>query len=143
MKRDARNTVMAFITQAWNDGRIDLVSSMIDPSNSIDGTRVGPDWVIDNLLAYHTAFPDMQISVLRCLHQEDEIATLVRMQGTHKADWKGIPATGRSLDYKEAAFWRVTNGKITTATFVAESLALRVQLGQIPSAVWQGKLLTG
>jgi predicted ester cyclase len=142
MERDARNTVIAFVDHVWNDCRVDLVPSLIHPDYSIDGTRIGPDWVIENMLAYHAAFPDLKFSLLHCLHDEEEIATLVRMQGTHLAEWKGIPASGRSVDCREAGFWRVTDGKIIAASFVAESLALRIQLGQIPPTVWQGKLLT-
>lgn len=55
--------------------------------------------------------------------------------------WTGIPASGRRTDYREAAFWTLRDGQIVEGQFVAESLTLRVQLGQIPAIVWNGAVL--
>ncbi len=143
MDRDSRDIVVEFIEQAWNNCRLELVPELLHPDYAIDGARVGPNWVAENVLAYHSAFQDLRISILHCVQAGTEVATLARMQGTHQAEWKGIPATGQSVDCKEAAFWRVADNKIIAASFVAESLTLRVQLGQIPADVWQGTLLIG
>jgi len=62
---------------------------------------------------------------------------LLRLRGTHLGEWKGWPPTGRTVDYREAAFWTFEDGKLRAGQFVADTLSLRVQLGIIPATAWK------
>jgi predicted ester cyclase len=96
---------------------------------------------VDNVASYRLAFPDLDVAIVEVVSDRNHVAALVRLRGTHQGLWKGIPATGLPVDYREAAFWSFRAGKIVSGQFVAESLTLRVQLGQIPRSVWTGEML--
>lgn len=133
--------VREFIDVVWNAGRTARVGDFIHPDYAVDGTMAGPSWVADNVIAYRTAFPDLVVTIDSVVADGGRVATLLRLQGTHRGPWKGIPGTGHAVDYREAAFWTMSEGRIIAGAFVAESLVLRVQLGQVPAAVWSGRRL--
>ena len=140
--REPVEIVREFVTQCWGAGDVSLVHSLVHPDYVVSGPLVGTDAVIANIRAYRTAFPDLTVDIVECIAQGDAVATLIRLQGTHLHTWKGITATGRTVDYHEAAFWSIREGQIVWGRFVAESLSLRIQLGQIPSEVWPGITLS-
>jgi len=133
--------VREFIDVVWNAGRTVRVGDFIHPDYAVDGTMAGPSWIADNVIAYRTAFPDLVVTIDSVAADGGRVVTLLRLQGTHRDPWKGVPGIGHVVDYREAAFWTMSEGRIIAGAFVAESLALRVQLGQVPAAVWSGRRL--
>jgi predicted ester cyclase len=136
--------VRAYVSGIWDQRRVDLISVLLHPEYAADGTIVGHEWVRRNVDRYHTAFPDFRVSIVEHCAEGDRVATLMRLRGTQTGpwrSWKGIPATGRTVDFREAAFWRVQEGLIVSASFVADAIGVRIQLGQIPHSVWTGARL--
>jgi len=50
-------------------------------------------------------FPDIHHEVIRMRHGDDFILVEYRVTGTQRADWAGIPATGRSFSSRAAAVY--------------------------------------
>ena len=50
-------------------------------------------------------------------------------RGTHKDEYIGIPATGKSFEYGEIFIARITGGKITEAWAQEDTLWMMEQLG--------------
>jgi steroid delta-isomerase-like uncharacterized protein len=46
-----------------------------------------------------TSLPDLHIDITRCLAAEDGVALEVRISGTHRGPWRGLPATGRPVSF--------------------------------------------
>lgn len=46
-----------------------------------------------------TALPDLEIQVLRQHESEDAILVEVIIRGTHRGAWRGLPATGRRVEF--------------------------------------------
>lgn len=134
--------VQEFVIQCWGIGRLALVRSHIHSTYLVNDSPVGPDAVIGNIQAYRIAFSDLKVSITECIAQNDSVATFVRFEGIHRSSWKGIEVSTQRINYLEAAFWAVQNGQIVRGQFVAESLKLRVQVGQIPPNVWAGVMLS-
>ena len=46
-----------------------------------------------------TAFPDFHYDVTHLHHSDDVIVVEGSFQGTHEGKWRGLPATGRRVDF--------------------------------------------
>src|SRR5262249_14372729 len=59
----------------------------------------------------------------------DRVGMLFRVRGTHKGNFFGIPPTNKPIDIHELGLFRLADGKITEAWFMADELGLLQQLG--------------
>ncbi len=137
MKASPAEMVRSFIDDVWHTGNIAYAHPYVNDGYSVDGTTVGVEWVRANVEMFRRAFPDFRVDIETIVEDATGVAALLRLQGTHLGDWKGWPASGNVVDYREAAFWTVANGKLRTGRFVADTLGLRVQLGIVPASAWQ------
>ncbi len=135
--------VLPFIDDVWNVGNVANTDRYVHESYSVEGERVGIDWVQNNVRTFREAFPDLQVHVEELIENETGIALLLRLRGTHLGEWQGWPPTGKTVDYREAAFWTVMGGKLLSGRFVADTLNLRIQLGIIPATVWHAENTVG
>ena len=53
--------------------------------------------------------------------------------GTHKGDFFGTPATGKTIGFGAIFIGRIANGKVVEAWGEADLLGLMQQVGAIPS----------
>jgi predicted ester cyclase len=87
------------------------------------------------------AFPDRKDEVENMVAEGDMVGMLFRIKATHQADFNGIPPTGKKIDVYEAGVFRLANGKITEAWFMADEAGLLRQLGAKLPARKDGKLV--
>ncbi len=79
------------------------------------------------------AFPDRADVIEDIIAEDDRVGMLWRLTGTHQGNLFGIPPTGRKIDIHEIGFFRLADGKITEAWFMADEMGLLKQLGvQMP-----------
>ena len=79
------------------------------------------------LRAYHRAFPDLKVDVEILVKAKDRVAWQRTVQGTHLGNFKGFPATGRPLVWRDMVTSRFHNGLIAeewVVTDLAERLLL-------------------
>lgn len=80
------------------------------------------------------AFPDLRIEVLDVLADGDRVALRLRATGTHRGDFLGIPASGKSIEVEYANISRFdADGRIVEDRDYLDTLALLQQLGALPS----------
>ncbi|VIO68873.1 hypothetical protein CI1B_24070 [Bradyrhizobium ivorense] len=76
------------------------------------GKRMGADEVIAHSAALHEAFADLS-AVAECLVAErDIVAGRLVWRGRHRSPWRGIPPTGRHVEFRGMTFWRIREGRI-------------------------------
>lgn len=85
------------------------------------------------LPAFHTAFPDMQVTVGEMLAEGDMVAYRLTVTGTHNGDFMGIPATGKRVTFTETHVDQIANGKIVRHDGDWDSMGLMEQLGVMPA----------
>jgi predicted ester cyclase len=78
------------------------------------------------------AFPDMTIRVESVIAEGDRVALLCWATGTHRGDFAGIPATGKSVTYQVVIMDRLHDGKIVQHNASPDMMAVLVQLGALP-----------
>lgn len=74
------------------------------------------------------AFPDLEAHVDDVIAADDRVAVRVTFTATHKGDFLGIPATGRSIRYVSHEFYRVRDGVITEEWICSDMASLMQQI---------------
>lgn len=74
-------------------------------------------------------FPDVHHEVLRLRHGDDFILVEYVVSGTHKADWAGIPATGRSFAIRVAAIYEFEGDELVCERVYTDVADWTRQLG--------------
>jgi steroid delta-isomerase-like uncharacterized protein len=79
------------------------------------------------------AFPDSRFPVDDVIAEGDKVAVRHRLQGTHQAEFQGIPATGKKVEIGGIVIFRIENGMIAEAWLNADLLGMLQQLGVVPA----------
>jgi steroid delta-isomerase-like uncharacterized protein len=74
------------------------------------------------------AFPDLEAHVDDLVAAEDKVAIRVSFRGTHRGEFQGIPATGRTIHYVSHEFYRVEDGLFAEEWICSDMASLFRQL---------------
>jgi predicted ester cyclase len=91
--------------------------------------------LVTAVLAVRAAFPDISPTLGPTLASDDLVAVRVEAHGTHTGAPfpPGIPATGKSITWKEVHIFRCASGRIAEHWGVFDMLGILQQLGAIPA----------
>ena len=95
------------------------------PVPGIEGFKI-----VDGM--FKAAFPDFQIVLEDEIAEGDLVATRGYFTGTHRGEFMGIPATGKTVKTPYIDVWRLENGKGRENWVQMDMLGLLQQLGAIP-----------
>jgi steroid delta-isomerase-like uncharacterized protein len=134
--RDIRHTVLAAI-ERWNahdkryfdfyDGGAPVHGLPPDAPATLEGLKA-------MFLAMWAAFPDVSVEPLHILVDDDLCAVNLRLTGTHRGEFLGIPATGRAIDVHAMTFLRLgADGRVTERWQRLDEVGLLRQLGAMPA----------
>jgi predicted ester cyclase len=74
----------------------------------------------------------MRWSVQKQIEQGDKVVSRFVWSGTHRAEFLGVAATGRSVSVWGIAIDRVVDGKIKDTRIIMDALGLMAQMGVLP-----------
>jgi steroid delta-isomerase-like uncharacterized protein len=74
------------------------------------------------------AFPDLEAHVDDLIAADDRVAIRVSFRGTHRGEFQGIPATGRTVRYVSHEFYRLENGLFAEEWICSDTASLFRQL---------------
>jgi len=83
--------------------------------------------------AFYAAFPDLRHSVEHQVQESETVVNRLLVRGTHRGDFQGIPATGRTVEVAAITIQRFADGKIVEMDLLFDSLGLLQQLGAVPA----------
>jgi steroid delta-isomerase-like uncharacterized protein len=75
-----------------------------------------------------TAFPDLEVEIEHEIAEGDTVAAVLRMTGTHQAEFAGVPATGRRTTVHVMDMTRFKDGRCTHHWGLVDMPALIAQL---------------
>lgn len=101
----------------------------------------GIDTLLAEFAAIHTAFPDLQVTLVVQLAEGDLVATRAMLQGTHIGELYGINPTGRTIAWDLFSFARVAGGTIVEHNCNVDWLAALMHLGLITSPAEQPNII--
>lgn len=125
------------IEQGWNKGNLSVIDELYaadfifrqESGEAIQGIASFKEWVT----TINTAFPDICYTIGAMYAERDKVATRYTVRGTHRGDFRGIPATGKPFELTGHLIHRITDGKKVEGWGIWDTLGLLVQLGIIPS----------
>ncbi len=77
--------------------------------HDLDFGGVQPGGDLEGTLA---AFPDVVATIKLWVVEDDLVTACVTYDGTHQAEFLGVPATGKAVTWSIIDIWRVKAGKI-------------------------------
>ncbi len=82
---------------------------------------------------FSTAFPDLQFTIEDLIAERDKVVCRYTFRGTHKGQYRGIPATGKKVVLTGFAISHFVESQVVEDWHNADALGLLQQLGVIPS----------
>ncbi len=133
---DNSTIVRNFVDKVLTKGEIDssdqfFWEDMVEQV-PLPGQGPGLDGLKDVLRGMRTAFPDMHWTVEEQIAEGDKVVTRFEWTGTHRAEFFGVPATGRPVKVWGVVIDRLDNGKIKDTRIIMDALGLMMQLGAFP-----------
>jgi len=130
------NKVIARQTmEALHQRDLDGVRAKVTPDSRFYGWAPEPldvDGYKAFMSALLAAFPDSKFIVDDIIAEGNKVAVRHRLQGTHQADFQGIPATGKQVEVGGIVIFHIENGMVTEAWLNADIMGLMQQLGVVP-----------
>ena len=134
--RDNSKMVLRFVEEVLNQGNIDSTEQFFreDMVEQVPFPGQGPglEGLKDVLRGMRAGFPDMHWSVEEQMTEGDKVLTRFEWTGTHRAEFLGVPATGRPVKVWGMVIDRFQDGKIKDTRLLMDTLGLMMQLGVLP-----------
>lgn len=136
MSAENKAIVHKFIEEVLNQGNLERANDLVkedfvelDPFPGQQPGREGLKAVLGGFLA---AFPDMHWLVEEMVAEGEKVVTRFSWTGTHRGEFLGIPATGRSVQVKGVVIDRLENSQMADSRILMDTMSLMQQLGVIP-----------
>ena len=144
-RKDGMNTtesnkevIRKFLEEVINQNRLDRADDLVvedfvelDP---LPGQRQGREGLKEVLRMMRAAFPDIHWMVEEMVAEGDTVASRFTWTGTHRGEFLGVPATGRSVVVKGMVLDQLVGGKMSKSRILMDSLGMMQQLGAVPGA---------
>jgi steroid delta-isomerase-like uncharacterized protein len=114
-----------------------IIDEVFDPEVAISTPlpidSTGPAALKEVFGRLHGAFPDLHVQVDDLIAEDDKVVARNTVTGTHRGEFMGLPATGRSVTYNEIFVVRFAEGRIVETWGVVDMASLMRQLGLLPA----------
>jgi steroid delta-isomerase-like uncharacterized protein len=131
MERSLASKIQAANSALIAHGKLDAVGEYFSPdyvAHLTDQDLAGGHGAIRGFLdTLQRAFPDLQVEVEILVEGKDRVAWQRTLRGTHRGDFKGFPASGRPVVWRDMVTSRFRDGLIAedwVITDLAERLLL-------------------
>jgi steroid delta-isomerase-like uncharacterized protein len=132
---EARNIeVVKTLMAEMNKGNVDVFQKLYAPDfkyyfPSNASTPMSRDDEMAMAKMMKTAIPDMEYTLTDIFAAQDRVIVRFFVQGTHKAELEGIPATGNNLTISAICIFRLKDGLVVEEVEEANMLGLYQQIG--------------
>jgi steroid delta-isomerase-like uncharacterized protein len=131
MRQSLASRIQAANSALLADGNLDAIGEFFAPdyvAHLTEEDMAGGHGAIRTVLGlYRRAFPDLQVQVEILVEGTDRVAWQRTLRATHQDDFKGFPATGRPVVWRDMVTSRFRDGLIAedwVITDLAERLLL-------------------
>jgi steroid delta-isomerase-like uncharacterized protein len=134
--QDNGSIVRRFVEETINQGHIDSAAQFVwedvVEQAPFPGQGPGIEGLKDVLRGFRAGFPDIHFSVEEQIVEGDKVLSRFEWTGTHRGNFLGVPATGRSVKVWGMVVDRLVDGRIKETRIIMDALGLMMQLGAIP-----------
>ena len=136
MTQDNSAIVRRFVDEVINQGKMgsaeEFVWEDVVEQVPLPGQGPGLEGLKDVLRGMRSAFPDIDFSIKEQVCEDDKVVSRFEWTGTHKAEFMGVPATGRQVRVWGVVIDRLEAGRIKDTRILMDALGLMMQLGALP-----------
>lgn len=133
MERDNAAIVRGFVDEVITQGKIEATAHYVweDVVEQVPMPGQGPglEGLKDVVRAMRTGFPDLVFSMEEQVSEGDKVASRFEWTGTHRGEFLGIPATGRTVRVWGMVIDRLVDGRIKDTRILMDIPSLMGQLG--------------
>jgi len=133
--QENKAVVRRMIEELWNQQKVDVADELFSADSTapdIPGLPPGPMGTKIVAQMFLTAFPDLKMTIEDMVAEEDRVAVRFTETATHKGDFMGVPASGKSVKFTEMAFLQLKDGKITSSWYNVDMMTIMQQIGAVP-----------
>jgi len=137
-----KSIVRQFIEDVFVRGSADAVERLTTPDftpHSWGSVPPGADNLKQAVQRVSAGLSDVSMKVDDIIAEGDEVAVRLTAHATHRGEFMGLPATGKTYTISETHIFRLRDGKVSEHWRDADMLGLMRQLGALPSAGANGK----
>ena len=139
MTQDNSAIIRRFVDEVINQGKMgsaeEFVWEDVVEQVPLPGQGPGLEGLKDVLRGMRSAFPDIDFSIKEQVCEGDKVVSRFEWTGTHKAEFMGVPATGRQVRVWGVVIDRLEAGRIKDTRILMDALGLMMQLGALPPSV--------
>lgn len=133
---DNKALVRRLYDEVWNKRRLEVVNELISPSHALFGTlftdsSVGPEAYKRILTQFIGAFPDLRFTASDIIAEKDKVVVSWTISGTHKREFRGMPATNKKISVEGVTIHEISRGRILDSDVRLDHLGLLQQLGGV------------
>jgi predicted ester cyclase len=144
---EAKAIIRRWNEEGWSGGKYELANEIISPNMTVHGAGgqavgMGPQGLIDLIKTWRTAFPDGYMSIDDIIVEGNTVAIRNTWHGTHRADFYGIPPTGKWVEVTSVGLDRVEAGQVVEGWGELDMVGMMQQMGALPM-VGSGSVSTG
>ena len=118
--------------QLLNQGNIAVAPEMFASNYVVHQTSGdvagGPELIGDFVSQLRTAFPDLHVDVQILATEGNRVAWLRTHRGTHQADFMGVPASGRVVEWQDMVVTRYDEDGLIAEEWGVSDLGERLRM---------------
>lgn len=136
MDGDIEQRVRTFWERAFNERDLGVIDAVTAPGfvnrNALPGTPPGPEGHRQVVERLWDAFPDARFEIEHLAGDGDTVICVGRMSGTHEGTLLGVPATGRTVAWRQCHLYRFdADGRIAEHDAIRDDVGLLRQFGEV------------
>ena len=137
MSEENKTVIRRSFEELWNKGNLSVADELFAPNYthhdpSTPDVGRGPESERKRVTLYHTAFPDLKLTIEDIITEGEIVMARWSCRGTHKGDLRGIAPTGKQFTITGVSVARFTGGKMAEGWINWDALGLMQQLGVVP-----------
>lgn len=136
MEQAHKDIIHRWLNELWDQGDYSVAAELLTEdfqrhSESEGYAAEGPEAYAAIVKSCHDGFPDTRITLLDVIAENDKVFVRWHWTGTHTAEFRGIPATGKEIDVYGEDLIHFRDGKISAIRPLFDPLRLMLQIGAI------------
>ena len=128
---EAQGTMGEIVTGGDYDRLTEVLADGLVDHDPAPDQSAGPKGIGEFWSTFKDAFPDVALEPVQVIATEDFVTAILDVTGTHKGDFLGHPATGKSFKVRGIQVGKFTDGKMTDRWGSTDQFGIMQQLGLV------------
>lgn len=133
MSSETNVAALERMAELVNSGDLEHFGEVVD-QDAVDhdpapDQKPGPEGFKDFFGVLLGAFPDLQLTPVTVVSDDEHVCMAYTITGTHQGDFAGIPATGQSITARGVEIVKFRDGKLIERWGSSDEMGIMKQLG--------------